>query len=224
MGFTFPAPDLELTDLATLNSIWPDYATFLADVGTEFSTSPLIQYSAMLADNFWLWFWKGLEDSYKGTYTAYETAAAFKLHFYGTVYSEIRYFEKAWELYRHEFDATRPIQDFFHMGTVETTRAKDEVVARTGTDNTFVKTAETPTDFSPSTTFTNNYTNAQSNSLLTRGTTDTIDDDETVEQTTNAGVAEIFERFDGITKSQLDRLIQAFSKHFINVFVSDFAE
>ena len=224
MSFTFPAPALDLADLATFNSIWPDYATFSADIAAEFAASPLIQYSAMNSANFWLWFWKGLEDSYKGTYTAYETAAAFKLHFYGTIYSEIRYFDKAWELYETEFNTSRPIQDLFHKGSVETTRAKDETIARTGTDNTFTKTSETPTDFSPASTFNNNYTNAQSNVALTKGTTDTINDDETVVQDTNAGVAEIFEMFNSITISQLDRLIKRFSKHFINVFVSDFAE
>jgi len=224
MAITFPAPDLELADLATFNSIWPTYAAFSADIATEFSASPLIQYADMNAANFWLWFWKGLEDSYKGTYTAYETAAAFKLHFYGTIYSEIRYFDKAWELYAHEFNTNRPIQDFYHKSSVETARAKDETIARTGTDNTFTKTSETPTDFSPASTFNNNYTNAQSNVALTKGTTDTINDDETITQDTNAGVAEIFEMFDSITKSQLDRLIKQFSKHFINVFVSDFAE
>ena len=224
MSFTFPAPALELADLVTLNSIWPDYATFSADIATEFAASPLIQYSAMNSANFWLWFWKGLEDSYKGTYTAYETAAHFKLHFYGTIYSEIRYFDKAWELYEHEFNTSRPIQDFYHKQRLEQSRERDEIVARTGTDNTFTKTSETPTDFSPSSTFNNNYTNAQSNVALTKGTTDTIEDDETSTQDTDASIAEIFEMFNSITKSQLDRLIKQFSKHFINVFVSDFAE
>ena len=136
----------------------------------------------------------------------------------------IKYFDKAWELYRYEFDATRPIQDFFRTGTVETTRDKDMQIVKTGTDSTFTKSAETPTSFDPSATFVNNYTNAQSNSTLTRNTSDVTDDDETTEQTSNAGVSEIFERFNSITKSQLDRLIQAFSKHFVNVYITEFEE
>lgn len=224
MGFRFPAPALELTDLVKLVHVWPDYATFQADLSTEFSSSPLFDFAEMDANYFWLWFWKGLEDAFNDAYTNYTTEAKFKLHFYGTIVSEAPYFYKAWQLYQREFDANRPIQDFFHTGSEETTRAKDETIARTGTDSTFTKAAETPTDLVPATAFVDDYTTAQNASTLTRNTTDTVNDDETTTKTMDAGVAEIFQRFNSIKSSELDRLIQAFAKHFVSVFVDDFAD
>ena len=224
MGFKFPAPALELDDLVKLEDVWVDYTAFHTDLDAEFSTSPLFDFDEMDDNYFWLWFWKGLEGDFHDAYTNYTTEEKFKKHFYATIVSEAPYFYKAWELYKREFDANRPIADFYHLGSKEITRAKTGTLEKTGTDSTFIKSAETPTNLSPASSFVDNYTNAQSDSVLTRNTTDTAEDDETIQETSNAGVAEIFERFNSIKSSELDRLIQAFAKHFVSVFVDDFAE